>query len=989
MSTNAHPDPEALLRHEPFVRELAGRLVRDSQAADDIAQQTFLAALQSGTAPTQSVRGWLATIARRVAGRRARSEQRRRARDELAAQPAAPPTPEQIVAREHARTAVVDTVLALPDSYRDVIVLRWFEGLPPRDIARRLHVPVETVRTRHRRAMAQLRERLDHATDGGRAAWCALLTPLALPHELAAHGAAASGAAAANAHPGVLLMSAKLKLGAAIAAVLVVCLTLLWLPDGDAPIAADDPAAAGRPAAAEAATGGAPSAQTANAAAQERDEPSSNDREAAPASATPGSGAVIAHVRWAEDGTPAPGIAVELFNGSQSFAGVSDQDGVARIDGIEPRRYFAVVNRPGHLAGFQKVRVDAGQVLTIDLTVPSGLDLRGVVVDRDGRPIADADVLLAEWSNVVAVVMARTDARGAFAIRDVAVHCLVGARHRDFAPSDMRKMTGSVGGATELRLVLDEPGAALTGVVLDTQERPIAGAAVTIGEVTYEQLSFPDGGKGRDPAPAVAVTDVHGRFALAGLPTGEQALVVDSPRHAPHAETVQLRAGGSDHRTIHLQQGVTVSGRVTMSNGEPASGYVMAAPPEQLVTGGARTRNVSTRGDGSFRITGAAPGKLVLAFRSDDGEARREVVASAGDEVEWNPVLQSGVSLRGRVLDDDGQPVRLMVEATALVDGSIFRRMTGTDEDGTFEVTNIPSGARLRVDLRRGLFLIKSLPNVAPTDEPLVIRVSKASEAHIHGVVLDEHGAPLANAVVRVHSDAQGGGVPQNTDNDTGAFELGPMPAGDYHVRVEATGYAAARTPTRTLRDGETWDLGAIQMSRGGTLRVAYVGDFVDVPEHVVRVHDEAGERAARVTIAAGVGTSPPLLPGRYTLHIGGRGVGIGSRVVPFSIELGKQTQLDVPVQRGVRVPFEFSQAPRSSARLRVTITDAATGALCRRDTAWGTPDLPIAFDVDLAPGTYRVEARSFEGVEPAMRGEREFEVTSTPQRVAVEVNEQ
>src|SRR5262245_2004586 len=74
---------------------------------------------------------------------------------------------------------VVSSVLALEEPYRDVVLLRFFEDLPPREVARRLGVPTETVRTRTRRALDRLRERLDAEHGGDRAAWSAALAPVA------------------------------------------------------------------------------------------------------------------------------------------------------------------------------------------------------------------------------------------------------------------------------------------------------------------------------------------------------------------------------------------------------------------------------------------------------------------------------------------------------------------------------------------------------------------------------------------------------------------------------------------------------------------------------------------------------------------------------------------------------------------------------------------------------------------------------------------
>ena len=52
------------------------------------------------------------------------------------------------MARLELQRNVVEAVLALDEPYRGVIVHRYFDGLSIKAIARRLGVPVETVRTR-------------------------------------------------------------------------------------------------------------------------------------------------------------------------------------------------------------------------------------------------------------------------------------------------------------------------------------------------------------------------------------------------------------------------------------------------------------------------------------------------------------------------------------------------------------------------------------------------------------------------------------------------------------------------------------------------------------------------------------------------------------------------------------------------------------------------------------------------------------------------
>src|SRR5262245_20363290 len=114
-------DPERLLTEDPFVRGLARQLLRDPDGAEELAQQTWVAALQA-RAPVGALRHWLAVLVRRLAGRAWRTERRHDAR--LRTVPPAPAVPSaaDIAAREELRAAVVRAVLALDEPYRAVVL---------------------------------------------------------------------------------------------------------------------------------------------------------------------------------------------------------------------------------------------------------------------------------------------------------------------------------------------------------------------------------------------------------------------------------------------------------------------------------------------------------------------------------------------------------------------------------------------------------------------------------------------------------------------------------------------------------------------------------------------------------------------------------------------------------------------------------------------------------------------------------------------------
>lgn len=147
---------EAFTEHDRFLRALARRLVEDQHLAEDLAQDTWLAALRHSAGATFLKRAWLGTVAKNFALQTLRGSARRLAREEAVArsivQEGADATLDEFSAQR--LRAALDR---LHEPYRTAIRLRFFDDLPPSLIAERLQVPVETVRTRLKRALSILR----------------------------------------------------------------------------------------------------------------------------------------------------------------------------------------------------------------------------------------------------------------------------------------------------------------------------------------------------------------------------------------------------------------------------------------------------------------------------------------------------------------------------------------------------------------------------------------------------------------------------------------------------------------------------------------------------------------------------------------------------------------------------------------------------------------------------------------------------------------
>lgn len=169
---------DQLLAQSGWIRALARRLTKDPHAAEDLVQETWIAALEhpkrsSNDAP---LRSWLATVLRNVARQGRRGSARRDAREALAARGEAEPSAHEVVAGLALQQELARAVQALDEPYRSTLYQRFYEGLPPREIAKRAGLPVKTVKTRLERGLAVLRARLDRE-HGDRGAWLSMLVP--------------------------------------------------------------------------------------------------------------------------------------------------------------------------------------------------------------------------------------------------------------------------------------------------------------------------------------------------------------------------------------------------------------------------------------------------------------------------------------------------------------------------------------------------------------------------------------------------------------------------------------------------------------------------------------------------------------------------------------------------------------------------------------------------------------------------------------------
>jgi len=145
-------------RHQQGLRGFLRRLCRNHALADDLAQETFVAAWTSidGLRDPARFRSWLYGLGWRLAASRFRSEDRRKAREEayFAEQVGAPGlSPED-------RMALESAMLQLPPDQRAAVALCLSGGFSHTEAAEALGLPIGTVKSHVTRGRAKLLEAL-------------------------------------------------------------------------------------------------------------------------------------------------------------------------------------------------------------------------------------------------------------------------------------------------------------------------------------------------------------------------------------------------------------------------------------------------------------------------------------------------------------------------------------------------------------------------------------------------------------------------------------------------------------------------------------------------------------------------------------------------------------------------------------------------------------------------------------------------------------
>ncbi len=937
-------DPDFYLAHAGYVRALARRLVYDAHAADDLAQAAWLAALQRPARDASAPRAWLASIVRNLAGKLLLGATRRRRRELQQEPPPPSSSPDDVVAHEHERRRVVAALLELEEPVRATLIARFFDGLEPAAIALRDGVPVETVRTRIKRGMQRLRERL--LRDGASA--------FVFAHGLRL-GEPGVGAMFVHLWRGVFLMQAK---NVVVAAGVLVLAAAVWWSLHDA-----SPKSVTSAAGPEPVPVAAPAVPAVAAPIPVDSLPEAARTAELPAAPT---GALAVQVVWS-DRRAAAGVAVRVgsFAACNVEASVvdarTDRDGRARFEHLGAGDVFVECDR----GTSRRCTIRAGECAEARLEIAAGAHVRGRVLDVDGSPAAGAEVyLLYRPSAHAGHVVATADADGTFALDDAPADRTfsLSAFLPQRAPTPQWIGNPAAGKTVDVELRFAARGGAIAGSVTDETGAPVA-ATVVVGarEIAFE-LMRPRGNDAPPLESRRAKCDALGAWLVEGVAAGDTPVLVFAPGMATWEGRVFVVENGLVHCDAVMAKGARLIGTVRDERGAP-----VARAEVRVGSFGLKSALTAADGDGVFLLDSVPIGAFTVAAKAEGaGEARAEFIGVAGAELRWDATLLRATTLRGRVTANGGAVAGARVSARCMPASmqQWFADAT-SGGDGAFEFTNCPA-ALLHLDVfspTSGSFVVATRDDVDPHGGEVLLEVEASREpsAFVTGRVVDPNGDAVAGAEVTVLSaspDITGGHVVR-TGAD-GRFLTPGCPPGEWFLFVHADGWSRLGAPRRTLTVGATTDFGDLRLVRGQNLVVTLQPDGgVDLTGLVIALGDANCGIATREP-TNGILRFPDVGPGDYELVAYARGV--AQRRVTVRVSPDVETCVALPLSAGTEVRVDVRDERREPMvdRLETELIDGSGACIDRTPLTPGAE--PMSWQRRLVAGTYELRLRDHRG---------------------------
>jgi hypothetical protein len=573
-----------------------------------------------------------------------------------------------------------------------------------------------------------------------------------------------------------------------------------------------------------------------------------------------------------------------------------------------------------------------------------GVELSGIVSDIGGGPIAGARI-------IADGLMAETDDAGRYTLWLSSTWHMVLATAPGYASASR---TGEAPMQMDFKL---EPGATLSGTIVDASNQPVEGVrVVAISTDAYEHNS-------NIPA-EVGFTDGLGRFSIDRLSPGHYVA------------------------TAYASHGYGTSEPTLVAIGRPADTIVRLAPAHQvtgrIVVGAARTpctagsvtlrdesRGVSVpvveQADGTVRADGVLPGTYypLAGCARAQSLVRQDPIIVADRDVEAVWHVGEAAAIRGRVRDKQGTFVPRANVRAVQIDlpprADVASGTTLTASHGDYVIDGLQPG-RYRVTVTApdgwgsGVTAEETVDVPATgAERDLVVRNDLAS---VRGTVTTR-GAPAKGVWVRVEGEHL---VSSLDTDDRGAFQAKGLDPGHYTLTVSNRGgtlplvsgphevdlVASASMEVSLGVDIATGAIRGRVVEGGHAVSDAFVAFTLEDPDS----KPGRGYSDVEVAVAAdGSFIASDLAAGDYAVRARRKGV---NEVLQRHVALGSSVVLELPPAGAIAITSRRDGVPVDDVAVSLTRLDdqsqvrydqriGVNGEIELRDVAPGRYALAIA----------------------------------------------
>ncbi len=539
--------------------------------------------------------------------------------------------------------------------------------------------------------------------------------------------------------------------------------------------------------------------------------------------------------------------------------------------------YMVMASHPGYAATPADASAAAGQQTSKDVALSPMARVSGVVVDESKRPVVvavlDTENTESRGMGIPRRMMRGSDATisgpdGRFSMRiepDEALWVRATKRGLPSAKSESMQLTA---GERKSGLVLTIPsGIPVSGRAIDPQGEPLSGVSVTAAEAEggpRGMMRMFVGGLSTEDDAVRTASD--GTFTMR-VREGTYDFTFRREGLAPKTVRGQsVTVTSSPMVEATLEPAAEISGRVTRGGVALENVMVMA-----MVPGGGAT--ATTGPDGSFTLSGLAPGSVRLMARKEEDfvQETRNVTAPARDVV---IDLKAGGRITGRVVEKgSGKPITTFQAGitTSRAGGGMVmmgppQLRSFTSDDGSFTLDSVPAGSTVLTASSPGYASARLNVTVEEGKELTGLELQLDTGVKLIGRVTAPNGSALSDVQVRVLPSPTGGfaasGMERTSTTDAnGEYSIDGLEAGEESINFMHPKHSSVRKSV-TLKGRETrLD---VQLATGGRVTGTVVTEAgASVSDAQVEAYSSGGFESAR-TDANGAFEFDSVTPGRY-----------------------------------------------------------------------------------------------------------------------------